>query len=91
MSAPEAFSERRGSAHSHPSSEGKEGGNFKKHDSTEPTVSHNPVEAGSNDDDAEDARLQKMGYSSEFKREFRSLSTFSFAMSIMGLISSVIT
>ncbi|CAO1637293.1 unnamed protein product [Sympodiomycopsis kandeliae] len=32
-----------------------------------------------------------MGYKNEFKREFASLSTFSFACSIMGVTSSIIT
>lgn len=44
---------------------------------------------GLDDDDAELAR--KTGHKSEFAREFRSFSTFSFACSIMGLISSVAT
>lgn len=42
-----------------------------------------------NDDDAELAR--RTGHKSEFAREFRSFSTFSYACSIMGLISSVAT
>lgn len=91
MSAP--MYERRGSAGSQPSSEGKEviESHNKKHTS-EPTVSHNPVlEVDQNDDDAEDERLRRMGYENNFKREFKSLSTFSFAMSIMGLTSSIIT
>lgn len=44
---------------------------------------------GLDDDDAELAR--RTGHKSEFAREFRSFSTFSFACSIMGLISSVAT
>lgn len=44
---------------------------------------------GLNDDDAELAR--RTGHRSEFAREFRSFSTFSYACSIMGLISSVTT
>lgn len=55
------------------------------------TVRHAPVIDDNNPDDDEDARLAAMGYKNEFKREFKSLSTFSFAMAIMGLISSVIT
>lgn len=46
-------------------------------------------ELGLNDDDAELAR--RTGHKSEFAREFRSFSTFSYACSIMGLISSVAT
>ncbi|PWN40058.1 amino acid transporter [Ceraceosorus guamensis] len=42
-----------------------------------------------NDDDA--ALQATTGYKSDFKREFKSLSTISFAFSIMGLISSVAT
>ncbi|KAE8212847.1 hypothetical protein CF327_g3555 [Tilletia walkeri] len=42
--------------------------------------------------DDDDAMLAaRMGYKSEFKREFKSLSTISFAFSIMGLVSSVAT
>ena len=44
---------------------------------------------GLDDDDAELAR--RTGHKSEFAREFRSFSTFSYACSIMGLISSVAT
>lgn len=61
---------------------------------SEPTVRHNavPEDGVSLADENEDARLQALtGHKSEFVREFKSLSTFSFAMSIMGLISSVIT
>ena len=41
------------------------------------------------DDDKELAA--RMGHKSEFSREFKSLSTISFAFSIMGLVSSVAT
>ncbi|KAM0753010.1 APC amino acid permease [Meredithblackwellia eburnea MCA 4105] len=41
------------------------------------------------DSDAEE--LARMGYRQEFKREFSNLSTFSFAVSIMGVSSSVAT
>ncbi|PWN21994.1 amino acid transporter [Microstroma glucosiphilum] len=57
----------------------------------EPSVQHRPVSVGGTTDDDADERLANMGYKNEFKREFASLSTFSFAMAIMGLISSVIT
>lgn len=39
----------------------------------------------------DDALLNEMGYKASFKREFTSLSTISFAFSIMGLCSSVAT
>ncbi|KDN48869.1 amino acid transporter [Tilletiaria anomala UBC 951] len=42
------------------------------------------------DDDDRDL-AERMGHKSEFAREFKSLSTISFAFSIMGLISSVAT
>lgn len=45
--------------------------------------------SGVDDDDKELAA--RMGVKSEFAREFKSLSTISFAFSIMGLISSVAT
>lgn len=54
---------------------------------TQRRVSH--ADLGLDDDDAELAR--RTGHKSEFAREFRSFSTFSFACSIMGLISSVAT
>ncbi|KAK0548824.1 polyamine transporter tpo5 [Tilletia horrida] len=57
------------------------------------TRRHDPetgsTQLSSNDDDAELAA--RMGYKSEFAREFKSLSTISFAFSIMGLVSSVAT
>ncbi|PWN28936.1 amino acid transporter [Jaminaea rosea] len=59
--------------------------------SGDPVVRHNPVGEDDSSEQDDDARLAQMGYKSEFKREFRSLSTFSFAMAIMGLVSSVIT
>ncbi|CAO1631546.1 unnamed protein product [Parajaminaea phylloscopi] len=77
--------ERRGSTLSKTEGERKEAKGLE-----EPTVRHDPVNDDSTEDD-EDARLAAMGYKNEFKREFKSLSTFSFAMAIMGLISSVIT
>lgn len=58
---------------------------------TEPVVRHDIVGEDDGSEQDDDARLASMGYKSEFKREFRSLSTFSFAMAIMGLVSSVIT
>ncbi|KIP02544.1 hypothetical protein PHLGIDRAFT_122381 [Phlebiopsis gigantea 11061_1 CR5-6] len=39
----------------------------------------------------DDALLRKMGYTPSFSREFASISTISFAFSIMGLCSSVAT
>ncbi|CAD6898722.1 unnamed protein product [Tilletia controversa] len=45
--------------------------------------------AAADDDDA--MLAARMGYKSEFAREFKSLSTISFAFSIMGLVSSVAT
>ena len=47
------------------------------------------TDGGVDDDDKELAA--RMGVKSEFAREFKSLSTISFAFSIMGLISSVAT
>ncbi|PWN46636.1 amino acid transporter [Violaceomyces palustris] len=55
-------------------------------------VSHRPANsdmAGLDDDDAELAA--RMGYKSEFAREFKSFSTISYAFAIMGLVSSVAT
>ncbi|GAA6039817.1 hypothetical protein JCM8097_004236 [Rhodosporidiobolus ruineniae] len=40
---------------------------------------------------SEEAILAKLGYKQEFKREFTNLSTISFAFSIMGVASSVVT
>lgn len=56
---------------------------------TERRVSVSADDVALNDDDAELAR--RTGHKSEFAREFRSFSTFSYACSIMGLISSVAT
>ncbi|OCF31661.1 amino acid permease [Kwoniella heveanensis BCC8398] len=39
----------------------------------------------------DDAVLAKLGYKSEFLREFGNLETFSFAMSIMGMTASIAT
>nr|XP_031858496.1 uncharacterized protein CI109_006141 [Kwoniella shandongensis]KAA5525568.1 hypothetical protein CI109_006141 [Kwoniella shandongensis] len=39
----------------------------------------------------DDALLAKLGYKSEFIREFGNLETFSFAMSIMGMTASIAT
>lgn len=62
-------------------------------DSSAPRVTERRVSVsetlGLNDDDAELAR--RTGHKSEFAREFRNFSTFSYACSIMGLISSVAT
>lgn len=49
----------------------------KKSSSEGPVVRHDPVSEADSDEAAEDARLEAMGYKNEFKREFRSLSTFS--------------
>lgn len=75
---------------SKPSSSEKAGDKNYKHPE-QPTVRHAAVGESVDGDDEADARLANMGYKSEFKREFKSLSTFSFAMSIMGLVSSVAT
>ncbi|GAA5879952.1 hypothetical protein JCM1840_006941 [Sporobolomyces johnsonii] len=40
---------------------------------------------------SDEAVLARMGYKQEFKREFTNLSTISFAFSIMGVASSVVT
>ncbi|ORY24059.1 amino acid/polyamine transporter I [Naematelia encephala] len=40
---------------------------------------------------SDDAVLAKLGYKSEFLREFGNLETFSFAMSIMGMTASIAT
>lgn len=85
MSPFSKVTERRASATTLKNEDRKQDGRLE-----EPTVSHNPVSEDGSDED-EDARLAAMGYKNEFKREFKSLSTFSFAMAIMGLISSVIT
>jgi hypothetical protein len=39
--------------------------------------------------DDEEASLAKLGYKQEFKREFSWISTFSFALSISGLLATV--
>ncbi len=44
-----------------------------------------------NMDDDDKELAERMGYKSEFAREFKSLSVISYAFSIMGLISSVVT
>lgn len=41
--------------------------------------------------DAEDVALAKLGYKNEFRREFGNLATISFACSIMGVTSSLIS
>ncbi|KAL9936168.1 hypothetical protein V8E36_005010 [Tilletia maclaganii] len=68
---------------------------------TATTTNHNAVQGTAANDtetssssalDDDDAMLAaRMGVKSEFAREFKSLSTISFAFSIMGLISSVAT
>lgn len=56
--------------------------NNKKSPSDGPTVSHQPVDNSSlNEDDA--ALAARMGHKSEFAREFKSFSTISYAFSIM--------
>ena len=40
---------------------------------------------------AEEAELARLGYKQEFKREFGWMSTFSFALSISGLLATVTT
>ncbi|KAL7336741.1 amino acid/polyamine transporter I [Rhodotorula toruloides] len=40
---------------------------------------------------SDEAILARLGYKQEFRREFTNLSTISFAMSIMGVASSVVT
>ncbi|KAK0523767.1 polyamine transporter tpo5 [Tilletia horrida] len=57
--------------------------------SSDPESSSSSSSLAADDDDA--VLAARMGYKSEFKREFRSLSTISFAFSIMGLVSSVAT
>ncbi|UZJ52869.1 hypothetical protein CBS101457_002189 [Exobasidium rhododendri] len=70
------------------SSEGKKG--LEGHEDARVTQRRVSIaDLGLDDDDAELAR--KTGHKSEFAREFRSFSTFSYACSIMGLISSVAT
>ncbi|KAJ9125316.1 hypothetical protein QFC22_000273 [Naganishia vaughanmartiniae] len=44
-----------------------------------------------NSQDTDEAALARLGYKSEMIREFGNLSTFSFAMSIMGMCSSIAT
>lgn len=41
--------------------------------------------------DADDIALAKLGYKNEFKREFGNFATISFAFSIMGVSSSLIS
>ncbi|MBW0478448.1 hypothetical protein O181_018163 [Austropuccinia psidii MF-1] len=53
------------------------------------SMSLKPPEKNSEDED--EINLAKLGYKSEFAREFGNLSTISFAFSIMGLCSSVAT
>ncbi|GAA6013862.1 hypothetical protein JCM11491_000449 [Sporobolomyces phaffii] len=55
--------------------------------SPHPTVDDGSSLAANSDD----AILARMGYKQEFKREFTNLSTISFAFSIMGVASSVVT
>ncbi|GAA6059145.1 hypothetical protein JCM10212_003892 [Sporobolomyces blumeae] len=50
-----------------------------------------PLEDGSSVAASDEAILARMGYKQEFKREFTNLSTISFAFSIMGVASSVVT
>ncbi|PWN35960.1 amino acid transporter [Meira miltonrushii] len=74
------------------SNERKFGGNAGNDQIVGAKVTERRVQANDeelNDDDAELAR--RTGHKSEFAREFRSFSTFSYACSIMGLISSVAT
>ncbi|WAR52469.1 hypothetical protein PtB15_1B911 [Puccinia triticina] len=47
------------------------------------------TESFSSTEDQDDVELAKLGYKSEFAREFGNFSTISFAFSIMGLCSSV--
>jgi hypothetical protein len=44
-----------------------------------------------NSEDTDEQALARLGYKSEMIREFGNLSTFSFAMSIMGMCSSIAT